>query len=130
MSALLHPPPAPAAIVIYDDGGGYVNDYKNVVMKYAAQNRQIKIKGSCRSACTLALSYTNACVYRTAVLQWHFAYFKYTGETDMATTEEMISWAPWNIQQQLRDNIRKDYSPGATLTGDELIAKGVRECKP
>lgn len=129
MSELLYPPPEPAAIIIQNDGGGVVNDYKRAVRQYAWEGRQVKVKGSCRSACTLVLAYSNACVYRSAVLKWHYAYVTSTGTPDMAVTEEMINWMPWSIQTQIRSNIGKNYEPGAIMTGAQLIANGVKECK-
>lgn len=129
MGSFLYPPPEPAAIVIYDDGGGYVNDYRHAVQRYAAEGREVKVRGSCRSACTLVIAYTNACVYRSAVLKWHYAYHKDTGELDIRTTNDMIDWMPWSIRTQIRNNIQRNYTPGATMTGAQLIAHGIRECK-
>ena len=130
MGMFLTPPPEPAAIVIYDDGGGNVDDYKAAVMRYASADRPVKVVGSCRSACTLVLAYTNVCVYPRAVFMWHMAYSAiYRDVLYPEVTEEMINWMPWSIQTRLRNSITKEYNPRATMTGRQLISYGVKECK-
>ena len=129
MGSFLYPPPEPAAIVIYDDGGGIVEAYKDAVMRYASADRPVKVVGSCRSACTLVLAYTNACVYPTAVFKWHMAYNSFDPSILYPdVTSEMIDWMPFAIQDRLRMHIRKEYNNGATMTGSELIKYGIKEC--
>jgi hypothetical protein len=130
MGSFLYPPPEPAAIVIYDDGGGVVEDYKAAVMRYASADRPVKVVGSCRSACTLVLAYSNVCVYPSAVFKWHMAYNTYNRDILYPeVTSEMINWMPWSIQEKLRVNVTKEYNSAATMTGRQLISYGIRECK-
>ena len=119
-----------ATIVINNDGGGIVDDFKNKVHRYASEGRQIKVAGSCRSACTLVLAYTNTCVYRSAIFKWHIAYNPNNrSDLNYAVTEEMIDWMPWSIQDRLRKYVAQDYNSGATMTGSDLISRGIRECR-
>lgn len=130
MGSFLYPPPEPAAIVIYDDGGGIVEDYKAAVMRYASADRPVKVVGSCRSACTLVLAYSNVCVYPSAVFKWHMAYNSFNPNILYPeVTGEMIDWMPWSIQEKLRVSVRKEYNSAATMTGRQLISYGIRECK-
>jgi hypothetical protein len=130
MGSFLYPPPEPAAIVIYDDGGGIVEDYKAAVMRYASADRPVKVVGSCRSACTLVLAYSNVCVYPSAVFKWHMAYNSFNPDILYPeVTGEMIDWMPWSIQEKLRVSVRKEYNSAATMTGRQLISYGIKECK-
>jgi len=118
-----------APIIINNDGGGVVSDFKEKVQYYASINRPIKVAGSCRSACTLVLAYTNACVYRGAVFKFHMARGAYDGVADRSATAEMIQWMPWSLQDHLRRNIAMDYNSNTIIRGSELIAIGAaREC--
>ena len=53
------PPPNNAPVAIYEDGGGLVKKYQEMAFQYKLEGRKVKILGSCRSACVLALSVPN-----------------------------------------------------------------------
>jgi hypothetical protein len=55
------------------DVGGYVTDYENQTALYRASQREVRLH-ECRSACTLALSLPNGCVFPDSILKFHFAY--------------------------------------------------------
>ena len=76
----LYPPPEPAPVVVVKDVGGLVSDYRDRTEMYRAQNREVRLH-ECRSACTLALSLPNVCVYPDAQLKFHQAYNDITKET-------------------------------------------------
>ncbi len=71
--SFLFPPPPPAAIVIVDDGGGVIADYRRAAIKYNLEGREVRIAGSCRSACLLALSVKKVCVWPEAEVKDHLA---------------------------------------------------------
>jgi len=128
MGAFLNPPPPPAIVIVEKDGGGLVADYEAAVSRYNAENRRVEIRGSCRSACSLALGVKNVCVGKGAVVKWHQAYEKYTGAPRPDITERMLGYLPWRVRNQVRGKIQERYSPGATLTQEQLIALGIPDC--
>jgi hypothetical protein len=117
-------------IVIREDGGGLVEKYAWFAMKYNERGDKIevKIKGSCRSACTLALGVKNVCVYPTAVVQWHHAYNFDTGAIMVEYDNLMLGAIPSKIADQVRGKLSREFTNAATLTGVDLINLGVKEC--
>jgi hypothetical protein len=128
MGVFLSPPPDVAAIVIHNDGGGVVDSYKNAVRRYAREHRRIEIRGSCRSACTLALAVPTTCVGAGAVLRWHHAYNPQTGAVVLSVTQEMLSMTPVKVRQAVGPFIDVNYTEGATLNYQQLISLGVPDC--
>lgn len=128
MGAFLYAPPAPAAIVIRDDGGGLVDSYMNAAARYTSQHRRIEIRGSCRSACTLALAVPKTCVGPGALLKWHHAYNPATGAPVLSVTAQMLGMIPSRVREVIGPNIQLDYSPAATLNYEQLVRLGVNDC--
>lgn len=122
------PPPNMEPVAIYDDGGGLVEKYREAAYQYRLEGRQVKILGSCRSACILALSVPNVCVGPEAVVMAHHAYGLYSGKIKPDTTKAILDELPSNISRVIGPNIRKKYTEGATLTYGELRALGVPKC--
>lgn len=122
------PPPNMEPVAIYDDGGGLVDKYREAAYQYRLEGRQVKILGSCRSACILALSVPNVCVGPEAVVMAHHAYGLYSGKIKPETTKAILDELPDNISQVIGPNIQKEYTRGATLTYEELLALGVPSC--
>ena len=92
MSPFLYPPPdIKQPVVIYNDGGGLVTKYFEQAYRYKMEGRRVEIRGSCRSACILALSVPNVCVSPAAEVKAHNAYEKYTGVRRPDVTEEMLA---------------------------------------
>ncbi len=129
MGPVLHPPPAPAAVVITLDTGGYVDEYFAAAKLYTESRRRIEVKGECRSACTIMLEVPTLCVWPGAVFRWHHAYIPKTGQLKPDVTEEMLARLPWRIANRLRGKISAKYTPQASLYYDELVALGVPACK-
>ncbi len=69
----LHPPPGDAPVIVTKDVGGYVDQYAAMTRLYAETGREVRLH-ECRSACTLALSLPNVCVYPSSLLKFHKAY--------------------------------------------------------
>ncbi len=119
----LDPPPMPAAIVVQKDVGGLVRAYQERTELYRAQNREVRLH-ECRSACTLALSLPNVCVYPSSQLKFHQAYNDITKEVDYGVTNELWSAYPQGVREKL-GTLTRQYK---VLRGSELIAIGVRNC--
>lgn len=119
----LHPPPSPAPVVVQKDVGGLVSDYKAVTEMYRRQNREVKLH-ECRSACTLALSLPNVCVYPSSVLKFHAAYHRDTKQMDAGVSAELFSAYPPAVRARL-GYLTREYR---SLSGRELISLGVRDC--
>ncbi len=119
----LEPPPMPAAVVVQKDVGGLVRAYQDRTELYRAQNREVRLH-ECRSACTLALSLPNVCVYPGSTLKFHQAYNDITKEVDYGVTSELWSAYPPAVREKL-GTLTRQYK---VLRGSELIALGVRNC--
>jgi len=119
----LEPPPMPAAVVVQKDVGGLVRAYQERTELYRSQNREVRLH-ECRSACTLALSLPNVCVYPSSLLKFHQAYNDITKEVDYGVTSELWSSYPASVREKL-GTLTRQYK---VLRGAELIALGVRNC--
>ncbi|MFO1118111.1 MAG: hypothetical protein U1E28_20780 [Beijerinckiaceae bacterium] len=119
----LEPPPMPAPVVVMKDVGGLVTDYQARTELYRLQNREVKLH-ECRSACTLALSLPNVCVYPDSTLKFHQAYNDITKEVDHGVSAQLWSSYPQSVRDKL-GTLTRQYK---VLRGAELIAAGVRNC--
>jgi len=120
----LAPPPDPAApVVVYKDVGGLVTDYQAQTEAYRQQNREVRLH-ECRSACTLALSLPNVCVYPTSVLKFHKAYNWNTKVVDEGVSATLFNSYPPAVQARL-GTLTREYR---NISGSELISLGVRNC--
>jgi len=120
----LSPPPLPAPVVVYKDVGGLVSDYEAITERYRLENREVRLH-ECRSACTLALSLPNVCVYPDAKVKFHQAYNAINREVDFGVSSRLFASYPAAVQARL-GNLTREYR---VLTGTELIALGVRNCE-
>lgn len=121
----LYPPPSPnLPVVVHKDLGGLVSEYRTMTELYRQQNREVRLH-ECRSACTLALSLPNVCVYPTSVLRFHSAYHRDTKQVDQSVSRELLSAYPTPVRERLGNHLTRHYR---SLTGAELIELGVRDC--
>ncbi|MDE2577730.1 MAG: hypothetical protein KGL46_02895 [Hyphomicrobiales bacterium] len=120
----LDPPPMPAPVVVTKDVGGLVRAYQDRTELYRMQNREVRLH-ECRSACTLALSLPNVCVYPNSILKFHQAYNDVTKETDAGVTYQLWSAYPAPVRARL-GGLTRQYK---VLRGAELIALGFRNCR-
>lgn len=123
------PPPNLEPVAIYNDGGGLVEKYRMAAYQYRMEGRQVKILGSCRSACVLYLSVPKVCVGPGAVVKAHHAYEQATGVLRPDYTTSMMRELPNNIRARLEPNITRSYNQSATLTYRELRDLGVPDCR-
>jgi hypothetical protein len=114
----------PAPVVVYKDVGGLVSDYEAITERYRRENREVRLH-ECRSACTLALSLPNVCVYPDAKVKFHQAYNAINRETDLGVSSRLFASYPAAVQARL-GNLTREYR---VLTGTELIALGMRNCE-
>ena len=121
--AYLDPPPFPAPVVVMKDVGGFVSEYQAQTALYRREGREVRLH-ECRSACTLALSLPNVCVYPTSLLKFHKAYNANTREADEGISGELFRSYPAAVQARL-GGLTREYR---VLTGTELIALGMRNC--
>ncbi len=119
----LHPPPSPAPVVVQKDVGGLVSEYQAFTEMYRRENREVRLH-ECRSACTLALSLPNVCVYPSSVLKFHSAYHRDTRQIDQSISNELFNAYPEAVRARLGYLTRQYRS----LSGRELIDLGVRDC--
>jgi hypothetical protein len=119
----LYPPPGDVPVVVMKDVGGYVDQYGAQTALYAASNREVRLH-ECRSACTLALSLPNVCVYPSSLLKFHKAYNPITKNANEEISEQMMAAYPPAVRQRLGE-LTRQYK---VLTGSELIRLGIRDC--
>jgi hypothetical protein len=119
----LAPPPAPAPVIVMKDVGGIVKDYQAQTELYRQSDREVRIH-ECHSACTLALSLPNVCVYPDSIFKFHLAYNLRTKETDYGVSDEMYASYPAAVRARL-GTLSRSFK---VLTGAELIAAGIRDC--
>ncbi len=121
----LTPPPNPSPVIVYKDTGGLVSDYEAVTELYRHQNREVRLH-ECRSACTLALSLPNVCVYPDAQVKFHQAYNAITREVDLGVSQKLFDSYPAPVRARL-GTLTRQYK---VLSGHELISLGMRNCNP
>ncbi|MEA2841267.1 MAG: hypothetical protein QOF41_2597 [Methylobacteriaceae bacterium] len=119
----LDPPPLPAAVIVTKDVGGYVDQYRAATELYRAQDREVRLH-ECRSACTLALSLPNVCVYPDSAVKFHAAYDPRNKAINWDETQKLFSTYPAPVQARL-GALTREYK---ILSGAELISLGVRDC--
>ncbi len=117
------PPPGPAPVVVVKDVGGLVTDYQRQTEAYRQEGREVRLH-ECRSACTMALSLPNVCVYPDSVLRFHQAYNRDTKEVDIRVSDQLFSTYPESVRRRL-GYLTRAYK---SLSGAELINLGVRNC--
>ena len=128
-SPFLYPPPdVKQPVIIREDGGGEVREYEWAMNKYNAERRRVEIRGSCRSACSMALGVKNVCVAPGAVVKLHQAYEKATGVIREDVTNLMTSYMPMRVRNHVEGHITRNYNPYTTLYYDDLIKLGIKSC--
>ncbi len=119
----LQPPPDPSPVVVVKDVGGYVNEYAAQTEIYRRTNREVRLH-ECRSACTMALSLPNVCVYPDSTLKFHQAYDPRNHAANYAVSDQLFGTYPPAVRAKL-GTLTRDYH---VLRGSELIGLGIRDC--
>jgi hypothetical protein len=105
------------------DVGGIVRDYQAQTFLYRLTDREVRIH-ECHSACTLALSLPNVCVYPDSIFKFHQAYNMHNHQTDLNVSAQLFDTYPAAVRARLGPLTRQFK----ILSGAELIALGVRDC--
>jgi hypothetical protein len=113
----------PGPVIVMKDVGGFVTDYQNQTAIYRASDREVRLH-ECRSACTLALSLPNVCVYPDSKLKFHLAYDPRDHQTNASVSQQMFDTYPAAVRARL-GTLTREYK---VLSGSELIALGIRDC--
>ncbi len=119
----LQPPPNMSPVVVVKDFGGYVDQYASITEVYRQTNREVRIH-ECHSACTMALSLPNVCVYPTSIFKFHQAYDPRNHVTNFAVSDALFRTYPDAVRQRL-GALTRSFT---ILRGQELIDLGVRDC--
>jgi hypothetical protein len=119
----LQPPPMPAPVVVQKDVGGFVTDYEAQTAVYRVTGREVRLH-ECRSACTLALSLPNVCVYPDSILKFHQAYDPRNRQTNDAVSQQLFNSYPAAVRARL-GGLTRAYR---VMRGSELIGLGIRNC--
>ena len=119
----LAPPPGQAPVVVVRDVGGYVDQYREQTEQYRRENREVQLH-ECRSACTLALSLPNVCVFPDSIVKFHKAYDEHTKVADESVSQQLMASYPAAVQARL-GQLTRNYR---ALRGAELIELGIRDC--
>lgn len=113
------------------DSGGLLYTYMNTVLTADILGKEVRIAGTCISACTVYLGAKRACVEPDAVLWFHAAHDPKTRVIDRRATELMATYWPQPVRdwaQKNRAMERIEFTTLQALTGRELIGMGVRRC--
>jgi hypothetical protein len=105
------------------DVGGFVADYQSQTEIYRLSGREVLLH-ECRSACTLALSLPNVCVYKDSTLKFHSAYDSRDHAINPLISQQLFDSYPAAVRVRL-GTLTREYK---VLRGYELIALGVRDC--
>lgn len=112
-------PDPPAIIEVVEDHGGFVREYFAAVEQLRNTKTQIKITGTCESACTLifALPPDRICVDPLAKIGFHRA--KNIDDPDMADVWSEVMWNSYpDIIRQRLQTLTKNFK---YLMGQALI---------
>ncbi len=120
----LQPPPNMSPVVVVKDFGGYVDQYMTRTEEYRRTGREVRIH-ECHSACTMALSLPNVCVYKSSVFKFHQAYDPRDHVTNWEVTGQLFNTYPVAVRERL-GALTKQFT---VLSGSELIDLGVRDCE-
>lgn len=125
-------PPASGPVVVTRDIGGTLSDYVTQTAAYRAAGREVRIKGVCNSACTTALGAGNVCVYPSARMGFHQAYYSPTGGivpikervVVPEASQQLFGYYPVSVKARLGELTKATR----VLSGSQLIGLGVPNC--
>ena len=125
---LCAPPDISQPVVITNDGGGVVENYAKIAIEYGLEKRRVEIRGSCRSACSLALGIPTVCVGPGAEVKFHHAYEAHSQKLRTDITDKMLKAIPPRVANQVRPYITVEYNKAATLDYNQLVVLGIKPC--
>ena len=82
------------------DLGGLVADDQHQTAIYRASEREVRLY-ECHSACTVALSLPNVCVYPGSTLKFHLAYDPRNRQTNSQVSQQLFDSYPAAVRARL-----------------------------
>jgi hypothetical protein len=124
---------AALALDVRNDMGGPVSQRINKVEQLRAAGTQVRILGTCVSACTLYLGLPNTCVSSSARLGFHGPSTPMRGlplprEEFERVTRQMAGYYPGQIRGWFMTEARMITESYYTISGAQAIAMGARAC--
>lgn len=119
--------------VVQYDMGGDVDQRIREVARLRAQGTQVRIEGTCVSACTLYLGLPNSCVTATATLGFHGPRTGIPGislprEDFERISSTMASYYPGQIRTWFMSKARMITENYYTISGAQAVAMGAHRC--
>jgi len=114
------------------DAGGNLHAYAAEARRLNARGEGKIIAGDCVSSCTLYLAVQQVCVEKSARLWFHAPHRPGDARPDGLGALDMLAHYPkevraWAIRVHALESA--DFDPAHSLSGEELIAMGVRACE-
>jgi hypothetical protein len=127
------PPAAAEASSVGRGEGGYVPDFLSIIRRHNASGETFRIKGVCKSACTMFLGIRNVCVERSATLMFHAGHDIAENVTGPDTRASRAALYRYNeaLRRYLLDGHHMDTDAFHSLSGSAIIDRfGYHECPP
>lgn len=126
-------PNAASALDIRKDLGGAVSQRIAKVEKLRAAGTQVRIIGTCVSACTLYLGLPNTCVLPSARLGFHGPSTRLKGiplprQEFERVSRQMAAYYPGQIKGWFMSEARLRTGGYYTISGAQAIAMGAKAC--
>lgn len=130
---MLIAPAQAMALVVTRDMGGSVRERIAQVNRLTARGTEVRIVGTCVSACTLYLGVPNACVTPTARLGFHGPATRVKGLPLPRAEYERISLQmaalyPPALRAWFLSEARLETASYIVITGQQAISLGARRC--
>lgn len=113
------------------DNGGFITTYIENVRHANRTGTELRLTGTCVSACTIYLGARYVCVAPEARFWFHAAYDTYSGKVSADATTMMASYWPGPVQgwaKVVGATGSTAFTMRRSLTGADLIRLGVRRC--
>ena len=115
--------------IIHEDNGGNVLLYERKLIKLKENRREVKIVGTCVSACTLYLQI--ACVTPDTKIGFHSVsmYGHFVTDENRRITKLIADTYPPKLKEWFLKNAAHLYGKDVKyLSGTDVIRMGVKEC--
>lgn len=124
---------AASALVVKRDMGGPVSERIALIRDLSARQVEVRIEGTCVSACTLLLGVPTACVSPNASLGFHGPSTRHRGlplvrEEFERVSAQMASFYPPKISRWFMETARMKTGNYIVISGNQAIAMGARPC--
>ena len=114
-------------VIVNFDAGGEVQPYFDRIDKWNLDNVEVRIKGSCWSACTLYLAAAKVCTYNTASFHFHAPYRvgpRGSKTYDMKYVKKFYDYYPSHVRAWI------DYNGGLGRDWLHFVGKHIHSSAP